>query len=439
MDAPASSAEFAAQPPAQGAPQEAADQPPMGDLDAMIAAEAQMGQGSSPQERRGHAKPKAEKAAVTWDVEIVEGPGETRIKRYCNLSLEKIQRKARFYGSEVPTQDAQQAEQQQQQQQQQEGATEAAEEGMEVDPYEQLRQAADTEQRRWDCLYLYGTDQCSNGDIFAYFNTAVPGWIEWINDSSCVVGFKSHEEALAGLDHVAGRVQQQQQQEAEEGERALLGWWRGRAKLVGRRTRAGITPMLRFATADDVRRRDEAKPSAYYATMFAEFKRKQEQQERTRRKREKKRLKASRKDAEYAEAEAEAEGEGEAAAAEGSAVAEMEGRPQLLGAAEGDGGDGAQGCAWGDDAGEARERARKRRTKRERRRAGTEWRRQHEGAEQQQQQQQQQQTGAFDVGMEAAEGGANPYADLARMHERALRFGTAADDAQAAQAPPTGH
>jgi len=41
--------------------------------------------------------------------------------------------------------------------------------------------------RRLDTLYLYGTDDFSTEDVFAYFTDYGAACVEWINDSSCML------------------------------------------------------------------------------------------------------------------------------------------------------------------------------------------------------------------------------------------------------------
>jgi len=52
-----------------------------------------------------------------------------------------------------------------------------------------------------DKLYLYGTDWMSNKDISdIYMGSRYPEMeIKWINDSSCVLAFKTPEEAKEAL------------------------------------------------------------------------------------------------------------------------------------------------------------------------------------------------------------------------------------------------
>jgi hypothetical protein len=49
-------------------------------------------------------------------------------------------------------------------------------------------EAALTDVRRKDRIYLYGVDYMSTHDCLAYFEDYGPSFIEWINDSACECG-----------------------------------------------------------------------------------------------------------------------------------------------------------------------------------------------------------------------------------------------------------
>lgn len=54
---------------------------------------------------------------------------------------------------------------------------------------EERKQWPVTVKRRPDTLYFYGTDKMSTEDVFTYFGTFKPLFVEWIDDSSCNVFF----------------------------------------------------------------------------------------------------------------------------------------------------------------------------------------------------------------------------------------------------------
>jgi len=66
-------------------------------------------------------------------------------------------------------------------------------------PREPRHEQPKTATIREDALHLYGTDACSTDEIFAYFASYSPKYIEWIDDSSCNVVFASAECAARAL------------------------------------------------------------------------------------------------------------------------------------------------------------------------------------------------------------------------------------------------
>ena len=65
--------------------------------------------------------------------------------------------------------------------------------------YEPRHDIPFTTEVRPNVIHVYGTDQCSNSDLFAYFSREYPHEIEWINDSSCNIVFKNEELAQQAL------------------------------------------------------------------------------------------------------------------------------------------------------------------------------------------------------------------------------------------------
>lgn len=68
-----------------------------------------------------------------------------------------------------------------------------------VRQYEPRHDIPFTTEVRPNVIHVYGTDQCSNSDLFAYFSREYPHEIEWINDSSCNIVFKNEELAQQAL------------------------------------------------------------------------------------------------------------------------------------------------------------------------------------------------------------------------------------------------
>jgi hypothetical protein len=56
---------------------------------------------------------------------------------------------------------------------------------------------------RKDALHLHGVDELSTNDIFAYFDTYKPTAVEWIDDSSCNVIWKSENHAVNALKNMS--------------------------------------------------------------------------------------------------------------------------------------------------------------------------------------------------------------------------------------------
>ncbi|GFH14284.1 uncharacterized protein HaLaN_10311, partial [Haematococcus lacustris] len=71
-----------------------------------------------------------------------------------------------------------------------------------ADLFESRQEVAADEPRRKDAVYLYGVDTMSTGDCLNYFKNYGPTFVEWINDSACVVMFRdsgSAQRAMAGV------------------------------------------------------------------------------------------------------------------------------------------------------------------------------------------------------------------------------------------------
>ena len=68
-----------------------------------------------------------------------------------------------------------------------------------VRQYEPRHDVPFTSEVRANAIHVYGTDHCSNSDLFAYFAREYPHEIEWINDSSCNIVFKNEEFAQQAL------------------------------------------------------------------------------------------------------------------------------------------------------------------------------------------------------------------------------------------------
>mmetsp|Transcript_28228 Transcript_28228/g.53757 ORF Transcript_28228/g.53757 Transcript_28228/m.53757 type:complete len:380 (-) Transcript_28228:295-1434(-) len=60
---------------------------------------------------------------------------------------------------------------------------------MDIDPLEARKEAQRDAAARMDAVYLYGVDTMSTKDCLAYFEEYGPRFVEWIDDSSCVVVF----------------------------------------------------------------------------------------------------------------------------------------------------------------------------------------------------------------------------------------------------------
>lgn len=56
---------------------------------------------------------------------------------------------------------------------------------MEMDLFEERREAAPDAERRPEAIYVYGVDVMSTKDLLTYFGDYGPTFVEWINDSSC--------------------------------------------------------------------------------------------------------------------------------------------------------------------------------------------------------------------------------------------------------------
>jgi len=76
----------------------------------------------------------------------------------------------------------------------------------ELDTQFEPRLAKLTENPRTDALYLYGTDRMGTQDIFEYFVEYSPGYVEWLNLSSCVIGFADEFTARRALNGLASLI-----------------------------------------------------------------------------------------------------------------------------------------------------------------------------------------------------------------------------------------
>lgn len=73
---------------------------------------------------------------------------------------------------------------------------------MDMDLLETKKDVDKEVERREDAVYLYGVDVMSTTDVLQYFGDYGPTFVEWIDDSSCVVQFRdslSTRRAIVGL------------------------------------------------------------------------------------------------------------------------------------------------------------------------------------------------------------------------------------------------
>lgn len=73
---------------------------------------------------------------------------------------------------------------------------------MDVDLYEERREAPTDVMRRLNAVHVYGVDLLSTGDVLKYFADYGPTYVEWLNDSSANVLFGDEataKRAIAGL------------------------------------------------------------------------------------------------------------------------------------------------------------------------------------------------------------------------------------------------
>jgi len=155
--------------------------------------------------------------------------------------------------------------------------TEETAERMDLDMREEKRDPAPTVQRRVDTVHLYGTDEMSTDDIFDYFKTFAPTFVEWINDSSCNVVFDNTETAQKALEAnstpIENSVNSITTTEATPSDDVDLNVYRWHKGVNSKST----SLMMRFASVEDVR--TEKKPSAYYQKIFKEREAKQQADE----------------------------------------------------------------------------------------------------------------------------------------------------------------
>lgn len=75
----------------------------------------------------------------------------------------------------------------------------AAEVVMDVDVYENRRDAAATEELRPDTIYVYGTDKMATASVLGLFKGCAPKGVEWLNDSSANVVFNESSAVLHAI------------------------------------------------------------------------------------------------------------------------------------------------------------------------------------------------------------------------------------------------
>jgi hypothetical protein len=72
---------------------------------------------------------------------------------------------------------------------------------MDVDLFEERKEAPLEVERRTEAVHVYGVDLMSTSDILKYFGEYGPTYVEWLNDSSCNVLFRdgpTAKRAVAG-------------------------------------------------------------------------------------------------------------------------------------------------------------------------------------------------------------------------------------------------
>eukprot|EP00026_Physarum_polycephalum_P005145 Phypoly_transcript_05174.p1 GENE.Phypoly_transcript_05174~~Phypoly_transcript_05174.p1 ORF type:complete len:468 (+),score=90.56 Phypoly_transcript_05174:91-1494(+) len=186
--------------------------------------------------------------------------------------------------------------------------------GMDVDIREERKDVAINVQRRLDTIYLYGTDDMTTEDIFAYFKDYGAACVEWINDSSCNIIFLDVHTAMRALQGMSKPLDEFNLQitkdslittdppkptdpttnppekensstsettntnetndnnpaqpattavQATPEQIALYGWRKGKSVK-------GVPMLMRYATVEDVKSKDH-RPSAHYKRMLAQL------------------------------------------------------------------------------------------------------------------------------------------------------------------------
>jgi len=117
---------------------------------------------------------------------------------------------------------------------------------------------------RFNVIHLWGTTDSSTKDLENWLSEYTPFEIEWINDFSCNLAFKSFTESLKILENYTEEYEADNEIELEnsESQRCLNGGvWRQVSNLP-----EGTSKMfMRFATKSDIKIKGAGKYSKFYA------------------------------------------------------------------------------------------------------------------------------------------------------------------------------
>ncbi|KAL6755105.1 hypothetical protein V8C86DRAFT_2684522 [Haematococcus lacustris] len=133
---------------------------------------------------------------------------------------------------------------------------------MDMDLFESRQEVAADEPRRKDAVYLYGVDTMSTGDCLNYFKNYGPTFVEWINDSACVVMFRdsgSAQRAMAGVGYPLPATEMTGESSAgldpTDPANMPFFWHKGKDFMKG-----GTAVSLIYRMATDIDRRDPTAP-----------------------------------------------------------------------------------------------------------------------------------------------------------------------------------
>eukprot|EP00127_Corallochytrium_limacisporum_P006793 Clim_evm8s236 gene=Clim_evmTU8s236 len=124
---------------------------------------------------------------------------------------------------------------------------------MDLDTQNPVPEIPEDVQRRYDAVFLHGTDQMSTKDVLGYFEEFGPAYVEWINDSSCNVVWDDDYSAKRAIAAIST------DNSMRDGEKDY-----GFSYRAGRPHIKASTLLLRLATVEDIKEVGAGRKSQYY-------------------------------------------------------------------------------------------------------------------------------------------------------------------------------